>query len=283
MVGAMKQLVAQLGVGVREDNFVSADDLGLNRGDGCFDATLVRVEEGRATADFVEMHLERLAHSARILELPAPDLAAWLALTDEALRCWARGGGGAAVLKFLYTRGRESIPSEPLGILTLTDFHAGSGSTVAATMSAGRTVDALTGAPWLLGGAKTLSYALNMSYAREAARRGARDAILVSTDGFVLEGPRAGVLVLRDGRLVSTPPEEAGILDSITVRHALAGWRGLGRESGYELFTVADLHASDGMWLASSGRGIVAVESLDGIPLVQDPETTRSLADLVRP
>ncbi|MDF1487633.1 aminotransferase class IV [Tessaracoccus caeni] len=279
----MRQLVAQLGVGIRDDGFVSADDLGLNRGDGCFDATLVRVDGGRVTADFVELHLERLTASARILEMPAPDLDAWRALIDDALVAWAERGGGEAVLKLVYTRGNESVPGPPLGLLTITDFHASRAAAVAATMSAGRTVDALNDAPWLLGGAKTLSYAVNMSYAREAARRGAGDAILVSTDGYVLEGPRAGVLVLRAGRLISTPPKEAAILDSITVRKALAGWQEQGGEAAYELFTVQDMLTADGVWLASSGRGIVPVASIDGVEIAQDQEATQQLRELVRP
>ncbi len=278
----MKQLVAQVGVGVREDGFVSADDLGLNRGDGCFDATLVRVENGRAKADLVDLHLERLAASARILEMPPPDLQAWRALADEALTVWGESGGGEAILKFIYTRGQESTPGVPLCLLTITDYNVSREPTAVATMSAGRTVFALQDAPWLLAGAKTLSYAVNVAYAREAARRGAQDPILVSTDGYVLEGPKSGILILRDGCLISTPPKEAGILDSITVRTAMAGWANLGRQSSYELFTVDDLLTADAAWMASSGRGVIPIATVDGCAITQDPDITRQLSNLVR-
>ena len=53
--------------------------------------------------------------------------------------------------------------------------------------------------PWLLAGAKTLSYAVNMAALRDAARRGAGDVIFVSSDGYMLEGPRSTVVIATDG------------------------------------------------------------------------------------
>ena len=44
-------------------------------------------------------------------------------------------------------------------------------------------------APWLLGGAKTLSYAVNMASQRWAQSIGAQDVLWVSADGFALEAP----------------------------------------------------------------------------------------------
>lgn len=283
----MMQLVAQLGIGVREDRFVSADDLGLNRGDGCFDATLVRVDGSRPTADFVDLHLERLSRSARILSMPPPDLDAWRGLLGEALAGWQERGGGEAVAKLLYTRGLESRPTEPLCLVTITELSAQRiaerSRTTAVTLCAGRAVDALNDAPWLLGGAKTLSYAVNLAYAREAARRGVQDAILVSTDGYVLEGPKSGIIVLRAGTLLSTPPQTTGILESITVRLALDGWERSGGRSAYGLFTPEDLRTADAVWLASSVRGITPVVTLNGEELPRNPEITAQLVNLVRP
>ena len=59
-----------------------ADDLAVVRGDGIFESLLVR--DGRPC--LLEAHLGRLTQSARLMDLPAPDL--------RALACSGRHRGG---------------------------------------------------------------------------------------------------------------------------------------------------------------------------------------------
>ncbi len=283
----MQQLVARLGEGIRDDGFISADDLGVNRGDGCFDATLVRIDGSTARADCVDAHLERLANSARLLGMAPVELEPWRDLTHAALAEWSRLEGKQAVCKFVCTRGRESVPGATLGFITITELSAARiaarEASTAVTLSTGRAASALQDAPWLLGGAKSLSYGTNLAFVREAHRRGVTDAVMISTDGLVLEGPQSGMIAARDGVLFSTPVSSTGILDSITVRLVLDGWRRTGRPTEHRLYRTEELLAADAVWFASSVRGLTPILELDGQKLSLDPALTSELRALIHP
>lgn len=283
----MQQLVALLGEGISEDCFISADDLGVNRGDGCFDATLVRVDGSTVQADFVDEHLDRLANSARLLGMAPIALDEWRALTELAIAEWRNRDGREAVCKFVCTRGLETVPGAVLGYITITELSAARiaarEAATAVTLTAGRTAEALNDAPWLLGGAKSLSYGTNLAFVREAHRRGVTDAVMVSTDDIVLEGPQSGIIGAKDGKLFSTPVEATGILDSITVRLVLDGWRNMGRQAEHRLYGTDELLHADAVWFASSVRGLTPILELDGVELALDPVLTSELRALIRP
>jgi len=277
------QLVAVLGRGVvdPETPVLFADDAGLTRGDGCFDTCRVVRDDAGTRVDHLERHLARFAHSAEVLSLPAPDLSAWRALIEEATAAWAVPGDAA--LKLVLTRGPEHTPGRPTGLLLLT---AVDGAALArsrrglrvVTLDRGYASDVFTAAPWLLGGAKSLSYGVNVAAKREATARGADDVLFVSTDGYALEGPTSGLLVARGGRLLAVPGGGTGVLESVTVTVILeqAGTGGLAPDRA--LLRPADLLTADGVWLVSTVRGVCPILQLDGDPVPHDPELTAALA-----
>ena len=69
--------------------------------------------------------------------------------------------------------------------------------------------------PWLLGGVKSTSYAMNMAAEAEARARGADDAVFVTDDGLVLEGPVTN-LWWRRGSDLFTPSLDLGVLAGVT-------------------------------------------------------------------
>ena len=137
--------------------------------------------------------------------------------------------------------------------------------------------------PWLLAGAKTLSYAVNMAALRHAERLGAGDVVFVSTDGYVLEGPRSTVVIATevDGNpTLLTPPPWYPILRGTTQQALFEVARDKGYDCDYRALRPADLFTAQGVWLVSSITLAARVHTLDGRPLPTAP-LAAELAELV--
>jgi 4-amino-4-deoxychorismate lyase len=240
------------------------DDLGLQRGDGVFETILVVDGKPRELGP----HLDRLARSAAMLDLPAPDRDAWTRCVDAVLARWTEP---ECALKLVYTRGIDGGDGTPTGfalgmeIPARTRRQRAEGIAVV-TLERGIEPAVAERAPWLLLGAKSLSYAVNMAAGREAARRGADDVIFTEAGERVLEGPTSAVVVV-EGSTLRTPPTTMGILPG-TTQHALfraaerAGW-----SVKVEPVRVAELAEADAVLFASSVRKLTRVHTLDGTPL----------------
>ena len=252
-----------------------ADDLAAVRGDGVFETLLVR--DGRAC--LVQPHLRRLAGSAAMMDLPEPDLAAWRRAVDIATAEWAAQTADEGALRLVYSRGRES-GSPPTAYLMITALaprvgDARNGGVSAALLDRGLAAGGVDTMPWLLAGAKTLSYAVNMAALRHAAQRGADDVIFVSSDGYVLEGPRSTVVIATagaDGRpCLLTPPPWYPILRGTTQQALFEVARDAGYDCDYQALRPTDLFAAQGVWLVSSITLGARVPTLDGRPLAPAP------------
>jgi 4-amino-4-deoxychorismate lyase len=248
---------------------IRVDDLGIMRGDGVFETILVNAGRPRELGP----HLDRLARSAAMLDLPAPDRAAWQRCVELVLGNWT--GGTELALKLVYTRGIDGGDGTPTGYALAMDIAPSvlrqrAEGVSAITLARGIEHGMAEQAPWLLLGAKALSYAVNMAALREAARRGADEVIFTEAGDTVLEGPTSTVVVA-EGRTLRTPPSTLGILPG-TTQYALfraaerAGW-----SIKIEPLQVADLHQADVVTLASSVRKITRVHTLDGTPLTETP------------
>lgn len=141
------------------------------------------------------------------------------------------------------------------------------------TLDRGYRSDVAQTSPWLLQGAKTLSYAVNMAALREARRRDAQDVIFLSIDGFVLEGPNSTVIARFGDRFV-TPPVELGILPGTTQHDAFAALHRDGRQTQVRPLTAAELTEASALWLCSSTRGAAPIAHLDGRTVPVDADAT---------
>jgi 4-amino-4-deoxychorismate lyase len=267
-------VVAVLGRGIvpADTPILRADDLGAVRGDGVFETVHVRGGEPW----LLDAHLDRMWRSAARLDLPMPPRAELVDLAALACAGWPSPEGA---LRLVCTRGPES-GGPPSVWVTLAEINEralrGRRAGVAVrTLSLGFPVDARSGAPALLAGAKTLSYAVNMACLRWAAAEGVDEVLWVSGDGYALEAPTATLVWLTDGVLCTVPPASTGVLAGTTAAYLLAHAGELGWTAEERLIRPADLAAAQGVWLTSSARGPAEVRELDGVPMGPSAETPR--------
>ena len=257
------------------DPMLFADDLAAVRGDGVFETVLVR----NGGACLTESHLRRLVSSAAMLDLAEPDLSAWRSAISVAVGEWAAQTTVDGALRLVYSRGRET-GSDPTAYLMINPVLsraevARRDGVSALLLERGLPASGVDAMPWLLAGAKTLSYAVNMAALRHAAKLGYDEVIFVSSDGFILEGPRSTVVIATagtDGRpCLLTPPPWYPILRGTTQQALFNVARLHGYDCDYQALKPADLSAAQGVWLVSSITLAARVHTLDGRPLPPAP------------
>jgi 4-amino-4-deoxychorismate lyase len=277
-----QRVVALLGTGVvaADTPILRADDLGALRGDGIFETMHVR--SGRAW--LLDEHLARMARSAAQMELSLPARADLAGLVEQALAAWPAEVEGA--IRVVCTRGQEDAGGTvtvfaTVSAVTETSIQARRNGVGVVTASLGVPAELRPTAPWLLGGAKTLSYAVNMASQRWAQSVGADDVLWVSADGYALEGPTSTLVWLDASTLCTVPVVPTGILAGTTARWLLDHADSLGWSTDERMISPAELAHSDGAWLTSSVRGAVHINTLDGTLMPAAPAATESIRDLL--
>ncbi|TQK28935.1 aminodeoxychorismate lyase [Arthrobacter sp. SLBN-53] len=226
---------------------VDATDPMLVRGAGVFETVLLRA----GTPCLLDAHLGRLAVSAALVGLPAPDLRRWRDTIGVALA--HRPGDG--VLRLVH--------GPRVSFVTVSDVPE------RALRARRDGVAALTldpGSRGRISGAKSLSYAVNSAALRYAQAHGADDVVYVDAAGTVLEGPRSSV-VIAVGETLLSPPPALPILAGTTV----AALFDIAPRCAYRSLTVADLVAAQGVWLLSAVTLAARVHTLDGVALAPAP------------
>jgi 4-amino-4-deoxychorismate lyase len=238
-----------------------ADDEALLRGRAAFETT--RVYAGKPFR--LDEHLARLAASAARIELPEPDPDAFRDLVAEALT-----GITDASLRLVWTPG-ASDGGSPVGFALFAEVPEDHEPLRARGMSVvslpiGVPYELRAKAPWILGGVKSTSYAVNMAATAEAKRRGADDAIFLAENEIVLEGPTTNIW-WRNGQTLFTPSLETGILAGITREFVIEAASELGYQGAEGVYTRTELAVAEEAFTSSSVRELMPVVSLDGSPV----------------
>ena len=224
---------------------IFALDRGLLYGDGLF--TTVRIRGGEPV--LIGEHLARLDHDAAALGFQ-------IKYTHQELLAGMQGVIDAnaiigGVVRLTITRGvglRGLVPAgnpNPTVLITVTAGIPYEESLYATGLRA-------VLLPWPrnerspLTGVKSLNRLEDVLGARAAAQAGADEGLFLNTAGFLAEGTRSNVFLVRGGRIL-TPPEDAGLLPGVTRRQLLL--HGIAKE---ERLTAQDLLEAEEAFLTNS-------------------------------
>ena len=246
-----------------EQPVIAADDEALLRGRAAFET--VRVYGGRPFR--LREHLARLAASAERIGLPRVTARE---LEELAIGALEAAGAADAVLRLYWTAGREGADRATTVALVSTlpgdlEERRARGLRLI-SLSLGIDPALRASAPWLLGGVKSTSYAVNMAAEAEARQRGADDAVFLASDDSVLEGPVTNIW-WRYGELLYTPALALGILAGVTRAVLLTEAAAVGYPVEEGAFPIEHLAGAEEAFTSSSVREVMPVVELDGNPV----------------
>jgi 4-amino-4-deoxychorismate lyase len=245
-----------------DEPVLHADDEAFLRSRAAFETT--RVYGGRPFK--LEEHLARLAGSAARVDIGPVDEAEFADLAAAAL---AEAGEADVVLRLFVTAGRDGAgPTRIAMVSTLPpglDEQRARGIELA-SIQLGLDPALRASSPWLLGGVKSTSYAVNMAAEAEARRRGADDAVFLGSGDIVLEGPVTNTWWCRE-RLLYTPALELGILAGVTRATLIEEAAAAGYEVREGVFPLEHMASSEEAFTSSSVREVMPVVKLDGEPI----------------
>lgn len=247
-----------------ETPVLRADDLGVVRGESVFET--LRIAAGKPA--FLGLHLTRLERSAKRVDIELPP--GWHELAHATADAYGAADGMLRLTCSKGPAGGSPVGFALAGPIAAETLRGREHGVSAVTLTLGVPAALRAGAPWLLGGVKSTSYAVNMASLRAAEEQGAQDAIWISSDGEVLEAPTSTVAWVSGGVLVTPPAQEIGTLPGTTA-HVALGLSPVPVE--VRRGTVEELRAADEVLMLSSVRGVAPVVRLDGRELPVGPVT----------
>ena len=105
-------------------------------------------------------------------------------------------------------------------------------------------------------------YLNSMLATTEARRAGYDEAIMLTHDGFVADGPGENIFVVKNGKLL-TPPLSMSILPGITRDTIIHIARGLGYTVEETLLIRTDLYLADEVFMVGTATEVAPVRAVD--------------------
>ena len=262
---------------------------GLHYGSGVFEGIrCYETERGPAIFRLGD-HLQRLANSARLLYMSLP-------YTVEDLR--------AAVNETVAVNGLDECYVRPIAFFGYGELgvHTGTNPVEVAIMvwpwgaylgeeGQKQGITAMISS-WKRVGPNTIPhvakatgiYLNSMLATHEARRAGYDEAILLTDDGYVADGPGENVFVVKDG-VITTPPLSTSILPGITRETIMQ----IARDHGYTFLEAPlirpDLYLADEVFMTGTAAEVTPVRSVDDQEIGAGPitlELQQAYWDVVR-
>lgn len=253
---------------------VSVHDRGFLYGDGFFET----LKALRGRPHFLAEHLHRLKASAQAFRITFPLGIDWQDRVRQLLNANTLTEGLAAV-KILLTRGEAAglgLPADarPTSVIYARPYHPpgpeeyASGWPVA-TFPEPRST--------FVGRHKSLNYLFYLAARQYALDQGAREALILESDGLVSEGAATSVIFSAGGSYFT--PQAGSALAGVTLAVLARALARRDRKLTPRPIRLADFQAVEGLWLANSLMGVMPVASWDGKPVRISAEATRFLQD----
>ncbi|MEI8093438.1 MAG: branched-chain-amino-acid transaminase [Spirochaetales bacterium] len=247
----------------KETATVSVYDHGLLYGDGIFEG--MRLYNGRVFR--LEDHLVRLEESAKALLLTLPY--SRQELTEVIDQAVARSGRREGYLRLVVTRGVGTLGLDPnrcprASVILIVDgiqlypaelYATGIPLITASTRRTPRSSGEAR--------VKSLNYLNNILAKIEAQRAGCLEALMLNTDGLVVECTADNIFVVKNG-VLRTPSAIHGALEGITRKTVLELAQGLKVATDESALALFDVYNADEAFLTGSGAEVMPVTELDG-------------------
>jgi D-alanine transaminase len=241
---------------------ISPMDRGFLFGDGAYE--VIPVYSRRPFR--LHEHIERLAHTLEAIRLPNPhEPGGWLAIVSEIVErnVWHDQSVYLQVSRGADDKRNHAFPAvtRPTVFLMSDELV----TTAPAQLAAGVAAVSAADFRWLRCDLKTIALLANCLLRQQAVDQGCAETVLFR-DGFLTEGAASNILVVKDGVLLA-PPKSHFMLPGITydVVLELAARHGLAHE--VRQIPEDEVRAADELWMTSSTKEVLAITTLDGLPV----------------
>jgi branched-chain amino acid aminotransferase len=254
---------------------LSPGQVGLLSGWGVF--STIRVARGVMFA--YERHFARMSRDAQLLRVPFPDDPSWM--EERLLRLIEGNAAFDATLRAVVIRNKGGIWQGPterdFDLIALTSDLSDWGTSVRLGV-----VDQARQSASRFAGTKVLSWAFNLAMYEEAHCDGFDEVVLLDENGRVSECTSANVFAV-SGEQVWTPPLSAGCLPGVTRELLVTGEVSVPdfqvSERNLEL---SELERVDGVFITSTTRDLLPVESIAGLHIRHDDRACQALGTAFR-